>query len=83
MADRREMDTLYTDALQSLTLKERQRFLTLGQKGPTATDREIGESTDLIRRALLSLPLDKRNRLFALVEKAVQLQLAQQKNAEN
>jgi hypothetical protein len=81
--EQREMDILYAEAVQSLTPKERQRFWTMVQKGTTATDQEISEGVDLIQRALHSLPPDKRTRLFALIEKAVQLQLTRQKRAEN
>ena len=75
--EQREMDALYTTALQTLTPEERQRFLTHARKGPAASDSEITESTELIDKALRSLPPDKNARLWALVDKAVQLQLAQ------
>jgi hypothetical protein len=83
VAEQREMDILYAEALQSLTPKEQQRFWTMVQKGTTATDPEIRESADLIQRALHSLAPDKRTRLLALIEKAVQLQLTRQKSAGN
>lgn len=73
-----EMDALYAEALQTLTAAERQQFLTLAQKGAAATDREVTESGELIQKALGALPREKSERLWALVEKAVKLQLAQQ-----
>lgn len=74
--EQRELDTLYAEALQALTPEEKKRFFSLAQKGGGANDSEIAESSELIQRALLSLPPDKNARLWALVNKAVQLQLA-------
>lgn len=75
--EQRELDTLYAEALQALTPEEKKRFFSLAQKGGVANDSEIAESSELIQRALRSLPPDKNARLWALVDKAVQLQLAQ------
>jgi hypothetical protein len=81
--EQREMDTLYAEALQTLTPEERQYFWTLAQKGSAASDREITESTSLMQKALRSLSQEKLARLLALIEKAVRLQLAQQKSTED
>ncbi|MGH7965271.1 MAG: hypothetical protein ACRERD_26250 [Candidatus Binatia bacterium] len=75
--EQRELDALYTAALQALSPEEKQRFFSLAQKGAGANDQEIVESTQLIQQALNSLPPDKNARLWTLVDKAVQLQRAQ------
>jgi hypothetical protein len=79
--EQRELGGLYGEALNFLRPEERQRFLSLAQKGAAASDQEIAESGDLIQRALRSLSPEKTERLLSLVGKAVQLQLAQQKKA--
>jgi hypothetical protein len=79
--EQRELGALYEAALQNLREEERQRFLVLAKKGQTASDLEIMESSDLIQRALRTLPPEKTERLVALVGKAVQLQAAQQKSS--
>ena len=77
--EQHEMDALYAEALQALTPEERQQLLTIAQKGAAANDHEVTESAELIQKALRLLPQDKSARLWALVEKAVRLQLAQEK----
>lgn len=79
--EQRELGALYDAALQNLHAEEKQRFLTLAKKGQAASDQEIAESSDLIQRALRTLPADKTERLLALVGKAVQLQLGQSKSS--
>ena len=79
--EQRELGALYEAALQNLRAEEKQRFLTLAKKGQAASDQEIAESSDLIQRALRTLPADKTERLLALVGKAVQLQLTQSKSS--
>lgn len=81
LEEQRELGALYDAALQNLHAEEKQRFLTLAKKGQAASDQEIAESSDLIQRALRTLPADKTERLLALVGKAVQLQLAQSKSS--
>ena len=77
--EQHEMDAIYAQALQTLAPEERQRFRALAQKGSAANDSEVTESSELMKKALRSLPPDKGQRLWALVEKAVRLQLAQEK----
>ncbi|MBI3245826.1 MAG: hypothetical protein HYZ50_04885 [Deltaproteobacteria bacterium] len=79
--EQKELETLYSDAFQSIRPEERQRFFALAGKGTGATDLEISESGALVQKAIEMLPEQKRERLFALVAKSVQL--AQQKAAEN
>jgi hypothetical protein len=79
--EQRELGALYEAALQNLHDEERQRFFALAKKGQGASDQEIAESSDLIQRALRTLPAEKTERLLALVGKAVQLQIAQQKSS--
>jgi len=79
LEEQRELDAIYDEALQALTPEERQRFRSLAQQGAAASDREMAESGELMQKALRSLPQDKLQRLWALIEKAVRLQLAQQK----
>ena len=81
LEEQRELDVLYAEALQTLTPEERQRFKTLAQQGATANDRDVTESGELVQKALRSLPQEKLQRLWALIEKAVRLQLAQQKSS--
>ena len=76
--ERSEMDAIYAEAFQSLTEWERQEFQTLGKRGADASDREVTEMGLLIQKAIKALPLEKSQRLFALVEKAVDLQLTKQ-----
>lgn len=75
--EQRELDALYAEALQALTPDEKQQFLMLAQKGSAASDQEIAESVELMQKALRALPQEKSARLWTLVEKAVQLQLAE------
>jgi hypothetical protein len=79
--EQREMDALYAEAFQTLTPEEQARFQTLAQKGSAANDSEVAETGELVQKALRSLPPDKLQRLGALIEKAVRLQLAHQKSA--
>ena len=79
--ERKELGALYEAALQNLSAEDKQRFTALAKKGQAANDQEIAESSDLIQRALRTLPADKTERLLALVGKAVQLQLSQSKSA--
>jgi len=81
LEEQREMDAIYAEALQALTPEERQRFQVLAQQGATVSDREVAESGELTQKALRSLPQDKLQRLWTLIEKAVRLQLAQQKSS--
>lgn len=78
--EQRELGALYEAALQNLHDEEKQRFLALAKKGQAASDLEIAQSSDLIQRALRTLPAEKTERLLALVGKAVQLQMAQQQS---
>ena len=75
--EQQEMDAIYVEAFKSLSVEERQRFMTLGEKGPAATDDEITETATLLDKALRSLTSERSTRLWELVSKAVQL--AQQK----
>jgi len=79
LEEQREMDAIYAQALQTLAPEERQRFRSLAQKGSAANDSEVTESGELMKKALRSLPPDQGQRLWTLVEKAVRLQLAQEK----
>ena len=72
--ERKDMDSLYAEALQGLPPREREVFVAVAQKGAEASARELSESTELIQKALQSLPHDKQTRLFGLIEKAVELQ---------
>lgn len=81
LEEQREMDALYAEALQTLAPEERERFRTLAQRGLAANDSEVTETGTLVQKALRSLPPDKLQRLGALIEKAVRLQLAHQKSA--
>lgn len=71
--ERREMDAIYAEALQALEPAERQRFITIAQKGSAANESEMAESAALIQRAISGLPSEKSTRLWALVDKAVRL----------
>lgn len=75
--EQQELNGLYGETLQALRQEERQRFYSLSQKGTGATDQEISESWEIMQKALEALSVNKRERLFAIVGKAVQL--AQQK----
>ena len=79
--EQNELDTLYNEAFQTLTPEDRARLQTLAQKGSAANDSEVAETGELVQKALRSLPPDKLQRLGALIEKAVRLQLAHQKSA--
>lgn len=79
LEEQHEMDAIYAQALQTLAPEERQRFRSLAQKGSAANDSEVTESGELMKKALRSLPPDQGQRLWALVEKAVRLQVAQEK----
>jgi hypothetical protein len=81
LEEQREMDALYAEALQTLAPEERDRFRTLAQRGLAANDSEVAETGVLVQKALRSLSQDKLQRLGALIEKAVRLQLAQQKSS--
>jgi hypothetical protein len=75
------MEAIYAEAFKSLSAEERQRFVTLGQKGAAATDAEITETATILDKALRSLAPEHGTRLWALVSKAVQL--AQQQKASS
>ncbi len=77
-AERAEMDAIYAEALRSLPERERLQFEELRKRGAQARGREVAEMGRLIQKALQALPAEKSQRLFALVEKAVALQLAKQ-----
>jgi hypothetical protein len=79
--EQREMDTLYDEAVKTLSPQEQERFQALAQKGVAANDSEVAEMGELVQKALRSLPPDKLQRLGGLIEKAVRLQLARQKSA--
>ena len=79
--ERAEMDALYAEAFQALTERERLEFQELGKRGAQAAERGVKEMGALIQKALQALPPEKNQRLFALVEKAVDLQLAKQQAA--
>ena len=79
--EQHELDALYNEAFQTLTPEDRTRLQTLAQKGSAANDSEVAETGELVQKALRSLPPDKLQRLGALIEKAVRLQLARQKSA--
>jgi hypothetical protein len=79
--EQREMEAIYAEAFKSLSAEERQRFVTLGQKGPAATDVEITETATILDKALRSLAPERGTRLWTLVSKAVQL--AQQQKASS
>jgi len=79
LEEQHEMDAIYAQALQTLAPEERQRFRSLAQKGSAADDSEVTESSELMKKALRSLPPDQGQRLWALVERAVRLQVAQEK----
>jgi hypothetical protein len=79
--EQHEMDALYAEAFQTLTPEERVRAQTLAQKGSAANDSEVAETGELVQKAVRSLPPDKLQRLGTLIEKAVRLQLAQQKSS--
>ena len=71
--EQREMDAIYSEAFKGLSPEESQRFLALARKGAAATDSEIADSAALIQKALQTLPQERTTRLWALVNKAVQL----------
>ena len=71
-----EMDTIYAEAFRALTKWERQDFQDLSKQGAAASDRKVAKMSMLVQKAIKTLPSEKSQRLFALVEKAVDLQLA-------
>jgi hypothetical protein len=77
--EQRELDALYAEALQALTPEEQQRFKAIAQQGPTADDQQVAESGALLQKALRALPQEKLQRLWELIQKAVRLQLDQEK----
>ena len=79
--ERAEMDAIYAEALRSLPERERLQLEELRKQGAQASGREVTEMGRLIQKALRALPTEKSQRLFALVEKAVALQLAKQQAA--
>ena len=79
LEEQHELDALYDEALQTLTPEERQRAKTLAQQGPAANDQQVTESGALMQKALRALPQEKLQRLWELIQKAVRLQLAQEK----
>ncbi len=81
LGEQHEMDALYGEALQTLAPEERERFRALAQRGLAANDSEVAETGEMVQKALRSLPPDKLQRLGALIEKAVRLQLAHQKSS--
>ena len=80
-AERAEMDAIYAEALRSLPERERLKLEEMRKRGAQASGREVVEMGLLIQKALRALPPEKNQRLFALVEKAVALQLAKQQSA--
>jgi len=76
--EQQELDALYAEALRYLSPEDRQHFLALAQKGTAANDREMTESVALMQKALSALPQERRERLWALIEKAVQLQIGKE-----
>ena len=79
--ERTEMDALYAEALRSLPERERLKLEEMRKRGAQASGREVTEMGQLVQKALRALPPEKSQRLFALVEKAVALQLAKQQAA--
>jgi len=79
LEEQHELDALYDEALQTLTPEERQRAKALAQQGPAANDQQVTESGALMQKALRALPQEKLQRLWELIQKAVRLQLAQEK----
>ena len=79
--ERAEMDAIYAEALRSLPERERLRLEELRKHGVQASGQEVTEMGRLIQKALRTLPPAKNQRWFALVEKAVALQLAKQQAA--
>lgn len=79
--ERAEMDAIYAEALRSLPERERLQLEQLRKQGAQADGREVMEMGRLIQKALRTLPAEKNQRWFALVEKAVALQLAKQQAA--
>ena len=79
--ERAEMDAIYAEALRSLPERERLKLEELRKHGAQASGREVTEMGRLVQKALRALPPEKNQRLFALVEKAVALQLAKQQAA--
>lgn len=76
--ERAEMDAIYAEALRSLPERERLQLEKLRKHGAQASGQEVTEMGRLVQKALRALPPEKSQRLFALVEKAVALQLAKQ-----
>ncbi len=66
--ERKEMDKLYAEALQGLPPRERESFVSVAQKGADASARELSKSTELIQKALQSLPHEKQPRSFGLID---------------
>ncbi len=81
-AERAEMDGLYAEALRALPERERRQFEVLRKRGTKVNERQVSEMGRLLQKALQALPAAKSQRLFALVEKAVALQLAKQQAAQ-
>ena len=79
--ERAEMDAIYAEALRSLPERERLKLEELRKHGAQPSGREVTEMGRLVQKALRALPPEKNQRLFALVEKAVALQLAKQQAA--
>ncbi len=72
--EQQEMDRLYAEALQALPEHERRAFGVLSQKGAEASARYLQQSAELVQKSISSLPAEKQDRLFGLIEKAVRLQ---------
>ncbi len=79
--ERAEMDALYAEALRSLPERERLQLEELRKRAAQASGPEVTAIGRLIQKALRTLPPEKNQRWFALVEKAVALQLAKQQAA--
>lgn len=79
--ERAEMDAIYAEAFRSLPERERLQLEELRKHGTQASGREMTTMGRLIQKALRTLPPEKNQRFFALVEKAVDLQLAKQQAA--
>ena len=79
--ERTEMDAIYAEALRALPERERLQLEELRKRGAQAGGQEMTTMGRLIQKALRTLPPEKNQRWFALVEKAVALQLAKQQAA--
>jgi len=79
--ERAEMDAIYAEALRALPERERLKLEELRKPGAQVGGQEMTTMGRLVQKALRTLPPEKNQRWFALVEKAVALQLAKQQAA--